>query len=420
MKGSIRKTGENKWRLVFDLDRGIDGKRRQKVVRFSGNKKEAEKNLRDVIKEYEEGNYIDPSEQTLGEFLDYWLDMVKGAVELKTFERYQQMARVNIKPVLGSIKVQRLETRHLDEAYALLLNEGRHDGDGGLAPKTIRNIHGVLSMALKKAVAWKMILTNPAAEVTLPKVERQEVKVLTKERSADLLASCEGRWLHPIVFTALMTGMRRGEIAALRWRNVNLKDGWIRVAASIEVTRGGRREKDVKTKHSRRRISLPPVAVDYLEQHKSREAEKRLRLGSGLDGDAYVFTTDDCRMRAPELISEEFAKLAKKQKIDITFHGLRHTHISQLLADGHPITTVSRRAGHAATSITLDIYGHVMPDSQERMMEEFGAEYEVELERARNKAAESCDQSVTKQRFTGAKSLTNMVTPAGLEPALPG
>ena len=306
MKGSIKKTDENRWRLVFDLKRGIDGKRRQKVVRFKGTKKAAETKLREIIAEYEIVGAVDPSFQTLGEYLDCWLIMKKSSVELNVFQRYVSMANINIKPALGHIKLQELETRHIDEAYQVMLDRGRHDGKGGLSPKTIRNINGILSSSLTNAVIWKRIHKNPAIGVTLPKVKRAEMVVLTKEKSAELLAGCEGHWLHPIVFLALMTVMRRGEIAALRWTNIDLNDGSLKVITSVEETKGSTRIKDVKTSNARRRISLPPLAVEYLKRHKAKETEKRFQFGLGKDDDAFVFTTIDCRMRAPRMILAVF------------------------------------------------------------------------------------------------------------------
>ncbi len=159
------------------------------------------------------------------------------------------------------------------------------------------------------------------------------------------------------------------------------------LTASIEETKNGVRVKEVKTKHGRRQIDLPNIAVEFLKRHKAKETEKWFRLGLGRDDDAYVFTTEECLMRKPDTITSGFTKLAKKLDLGITFHDLRHTHISQLLADSHPITTVSRRAGHAKVSITLDIYGHTMPDSQKTMMSEFGAAFETAIEQAKNKAS---------------------------------
>lgn len=386
MKGSITKSGENRWRLVFDLDRGIDGKRRQKVIRFNGSKKAAEKKLRDTITEYEQGKFVDPSNQNLSDYLDYWLGMIKSSVQPKTFERYAQMVRVNIKPALGHIKLQELKTRHIDEAYIAMLRDGRRDGAGGLAPKTIRNIHGVLGLALKKALTWQLNWSNPAIGVTLPKIEHKEVKVLTKAQSGTLLQALEGRWLYPIVLLALTTGMRRGEILALKWSNINLDEGWLRVIQSVEQTKSGKRLKDVKTKHGRRRISLPLMTVNMLRLQKARQAEQLLGLGVRQSDDTLTFTSKDGQLRDPLYVSTSFREfMAQIDLPKVTFHGLRHTHISHLLEDGHPIKTVSSRAGHATVSITLDIYAHVLPDSQEKLAAAYGVDLEGMVEQARNK-----------------------------------
>ena len=131
-----------------------------------------------------------------------------------------------------------------------MLSNGRQDGEGGLAPKTIRNIHGVLGLALKKALTWQLNWSNPAVGATLPKVEHKEVTVLTKSQAGTLLQSLEAHWLHPIVLVALTTGMRRGEILALKWTNINLVEGWLRVVQSVEQTKAGKRLKDVKTNPS--------------------------------------------------------------------------------------------------------------------------------------------------------------------------
>jgi integrase len=267
-----------------------------------------------------------------------------------------------------------------------MLRDGRRDGAGGLAPKTIRNIHGVLGLALKKALTWQLNWSNPAIGVTLPKIEHKEVKVLTKAQSGTLLQALEGRWLYPIVLLALTTGMRRGEILALKWSNINLDEGWLRVIQSVEQTKSGKRLKDVKTKHGRRRISLPLMTVNMLRLQKAHQAEQLLGLGVRQSDDTLTFTSKDGQLRDPLYVSTSFREfMAQIDLPKVTFHGLRHTHISHLLEDGHPIKTVSSRAGHATVSITLDIYAHVLPDSQEKLAAAYGVDLEGMVEQARNK-----------------------------------
>ena len=275
--------------------------------------------------------------------------------------------------------------QQIEQAYAKLLTDGRDDGKGGLAPKTIRNIHGILSKALTKAVKWKYIASNPATGAELPKAERRELQILTKKDLALLLRELEGRRIYMPVLIAATTGMRRGEILALKWSNVNLEEGWLRVVQSLEQTKEGLRLKDVKTKNGRRKISLPPITVQALRAHMTQQSEELLRLGVGRTNDALVFTKVNGRMRNPWSFSDDFSSFVRKLDIPyVSLHGLRHTHISHLLEDGHPIKTVSSRAGHASVTITLDVYGHLLPDSQEKLAAAYGADLENLMEHEKN------------------------------------
>jgi integrase len=179
--------------------------------------------------------------------------------------------------------------------------------------------------------------------------------------------------------------MRRGEILALRWPNINFEDRWISINQSVVESREEFRLKDVKTKGSKRRISIAPFLVDELVRVKARQSEVRIRLGMGKDTDGLVFTNLDGSMRKPSLVTAEFGKLIRKLDITQTsFQGLRHSHISHLLQDGNPVKTVSHRVGHSSAAMTLDRYGHLMPDAQEDLAAGYGAELELLMEQAEN------------------------------------
>ena len=194
MKGSLTKRGKESWRYRFDSHRHADGKRNvvSGTIRAK-TKKAAEEELRVIMTKHDKGDFVEPNKRTVEEFLEYWLPVIKPAVAPKTFEAYEQKVRKNIIPLLGHIKLQALEMQHIEKAYAKLMTDGRDDGKGGLAPKTIRNIHGILSHALSKALRWKYIASNPAAGVTLPKVEHKELQVLTKKDMALLLHKLENQ-----------------------------------------------------------------------------------------------------------------------------------------------------------------------------------------------------------------------------------
>jgi integrase len=386
MRGSLTKRGKESWRYRFDGNRHLDGNRKviSGTIR-STTKKAAEEELRAIMAKHDKGDFVGPNKRTLKEYFEHWLPVIKPSVAPKTFEAYEQKVKKNIIPLLGRIRLQSLELQQIEEAYSKMLTGGRDDGKGGLAPKTIRNIHGILSHALGKAVRWKYITNNPATGATLPKAERKELQVLTKEDLAILLHELEGRRIYMPVLIAATTGMRRGEILALKWSSINLEEGWLRVVQSLEQTKEGLRLKDVKTKHGRRKISLPPITVQAFRAHMTQQSEELLRLGVGRANDALVFTKLNGEMRNPWGFSDDFSTFVRNLDIPyVSLHGLRHTHISHLLEDGYPIKTVSSRAGHASVSITLDVYGHLLPDSQEKLAAAYGADLEQLMERAEN------------------------------------
>lgn len=392
-KGSIKRDANGTYSFVVDLGRKMDGKRHQARRRGFATKKVADEALTALKEAHRRGEIIQNSDQPLSEFLDYWLGMAKdgGKVKLKAWERYEQMVRVNICPALGHIPLKYLKTEQIDIAYINMM-KGEPEADArGLAPKTIRNIHGVLKQALDRAVTWQHLNFNPASVATLPEREEIEMQILDRDQQVQIINAAQGTLMFPVMMLALSTGMRRGELSALKWSNVNLEEGWIDVKKAVSETKGSVREiKEVKTKAGKRKITLPPFIVDFLRQHYANESEKRLRLGLGRPNDVFVLTTEIAEMRTPNSITNFFDKLRKGVMKDdptfpyVRFHDMRHTHISQLLSDGWPITEVCKRAGHANAFITLSIYAHAMPKADDELVKMFGAQFEAAMEQAEN------------------------------------
>ena len=371
MLGSINKTGPGRWKLVFDLPRGTDGKRRQVLRRIKGTKAEAEEKFHELLTEYKNGGFVEPSRLTISSFLEKWLDTIEPSVSGKTYERYDQLIKNHITPQLGDIVLQKLHPMNVQEFYNKLLGEGRIDGKGGLSPRTVKHTHRVFKKALTQAVTWKLTASNPAEGAVLPKVENKEIEFLDRDELATLLDAIEGRSLYPIILLAATTGMRRGELLGQHWSDVDLDEGWLRVTQTLEqTTKHGLQLKEPKSKAGRRKISLPQTTVAMLRQHQLDQSELRLKLGLGGKNDGLVLPVLDANkgftFRSPRALTKEFDRLVRNLDITrITFHGLRHTHITHLLMDNVPIKLVSQRAGHASVSITLDVYGHVLPDMQQ-------------------------------------------------------
>lgn len=296
------------------------------------------------------------AEQTLASYLAQWLETyAKPNVGKKTFERYERIVQQNIAPYLGDTPLADLKPLQIQSFYAELLTSGRKKG-GGLSPLTVQHVHRLLRKALHQAVRWEIIERNPADGVDAPRVQRKEMNALDREGLANLLRVLRGNKLYLPVLLAATTGMRRGEIMALRWSDIDLGSGTLRVSRSLEQTKAGLNFKEPKSRCSKRTISLAAATVDALRTHRS------LR-DTGPDG--LVVCRPDGSPWPPNQLSAEFHKIAKKHGFSIRFHDLRHTHASNLLRDGVPVNVVSRRLGHAEPSITLNVYSHVLPGQQE-------------------------------------------------------
>jgi integrase len=290
-------------------------------------------------------------------------------VSPKTLERYRQILRVNIIPHIGTMRIQRLRPVHLNELYAKLLRADGNDGHS-LSARSVGHVHRVLHRALGHAATWGVVAQNVATLVSPPSVPEGEITILTEEQIGATLRHLEGRTLRPIVSFLLGTGARRGEALALRWKDLDLDKGMVRIERSLEQTKGGLRFKEPKTRKGRRNIAISPWLVAELRAHRTRQQERRLSLGMGrAPEDSVVFARWDGSTRSPHWLTQKFALAMAALKIDCTLHGLRHTHVSQLIASGLDVLTISRRIGHASPAITLAVYGHLFSNTDARAAE---------------------------------------------------
>jgi integrase len=349
----------------------VTGKRRIRYHAFKGTKRAAEIELARLVSENAAGNGIDPNKATVAEFLDRWdRDWATGNVEGKTIERYRELLALYVKPHLGAVRIQKLRPVHLNELYAKLQREG---GKGGrpLAPRTVGHVHRLLHRALGHAAVWGIVPQNVAAVVNPPRVPDTELTILTEDQIGAVLHHLDGRTLRPIVSFLLGTGCRRGEALALKWKDIDWNGSRVRIERSLEQTKkGGLRFKSPKTKNSRRNISVSPWLLAELRAHRTRQQERRLSLGLGKSpDDSLVFARWDGSTRAPHWLTQKFALAMDALKIDCTLHALRHTHVSQLIASGMDVLTISRRIGHASAAITLKVYGHLFANTDTRAAE---------------------------------------------------
>ena len=366
-EGSIRQRSPGSWELKFEAGHDpIIGKRRTKFKTVRGTKRDAQRELRALMKAVDDGAYCDTGKLTLEAYLRDWLAEARHNVSPRTHERYQSICEVHLIPALGTIQLSKLRPIHIQRYYSQALAEGRIDGRGGLSPQTVNHFDRLLHVALKRARQLRLIVTNPVDDVKRPKVERPEPETLDDADLAKLLKKAEGTRLHVPIFLAVATGLRRGELLALRWRDVDLDGQRLSVNQSVEQTKDGLRFKPPKTKQSRRTIALSPSVVEVLQEHKLQQLHERMQLGLGRDTEGLVFTKIEGETINPRNFSKEFSRLVKRAGIrPVTFHGLRHTHITNLLREGVHPKIASERAGHSSVATTLDVYSHAVPGLQE-------------------------------------------------------
>jgi len=351
MRGSIRKRGANSWEIKIELER-INGKRHRRFVTVKGTYKDAQKELTRLLSSADDGTLPDPTRMTVGEYLRAYLD---SALRLspKTLERYRELAERQVIPHLGEIKLQKLRPEQIEQWHAALLA-------GGLAARTVGHAHRVLSSVLKRAVENGTLARNVAAIRKPPKVEQEEIEILSADQISAILDGLAGHALHPIAALAVSSGLRRGELLGLQWADIDLDAATLRVERSVEETRAGLRVKPPKTKRGRRNITLPPEGVTMLRAHRKWQIELRLALGQG-GQPSLVFTTIEGGLLSPNGISRSWRQTCAARKLPrVQFHALRHTHASTLIRAGVDVLTISRRLGHSSASMTLDVYGHLM------------------------------------------------------------
>jgi len=364
MKGHIRERSPGHWAIVLEMRDPETGTRKRKWQSFTGTKREAQIECARLISNLSGGAYIEPARTTVREFLDHWLEYIRTQLTPRSHERYSELVRKNIVPLIGSIPLTKLQPALISQAYAKALKSGRRNGTGGLAPETVRYMHRVLRHALQQAVRWQLLVRNPSDAVDPPKIERKEMKVLDADGTAALIEAARNTSLFVPILLGVLCGMRRGEITALRWRSIDLERGQLSIVASTEQTRDGVREKPPKSGRGRT-VALPSLVVDELRRHRLRQAEALLKLDVRLSDDRHVVTRADGEPVQPRSLTHAFVIFLRKQDLPrVRLHDLRHSHATHMLASGVHPKIAQERLGHSSVAITLDLYSHVLPGLQ--------------------------------------------------------
>jgi integrase len=350
------------WAYVVDVGRDpATGRRRQQTKSGFRTKRAAEDAMSETIGALNDGSYVASDPRTLGEWIERWLVTMAPKVRSSTLRDYRgSLGRVTDR--LGHIRLQALRPLDVEELYASLLEEGRRYG-GGLAPKTVRNIHIALRRSLADALRFGLVQRNVAALVKPPVPVRRELATWDAGDVRRFLAAVHDDRNAPAYRLLAATGMRRGEALGLRWVDVDLDVGRVTINRSLTVVDSELVWSAPKTARSRRSVSLDPETVVTLRAHRRRQLEERVTVGDAWQGTDLMFCDQLGGPLHPDRFTRAFVAAARRAGVkQIRLHDLRHTWATLALQAGIHPKVVSERLGHATTGITLDIYSHVQPE----------------------------------------------------------
>ena len=396
MRGWVEKRYETSWTIVIDLGKDkVTGERKRITESYKvDTKDEADGILVDRMYEIKHKKYIKRDNSTFGEYLDKWLKFRQSKLAPKTYASYHNEIERHIKPVLGTVPLQDLEAMHLQEYYYKMETEGRikpKEGKGtkkkkdvspGLSQRTINYHHRIMSAALKQAVKWKKIPYNPAQHVDIPTFEKKEMAFLRRDELDKFLTKIREHMDYAVIYTAVMTGMRQGEVLGLRWQDVDLDYGMINVRQQLQYLPGeGYFYKTPKSKKSVRSIPMQlPLNKMFREIKKAQEEYRQKELEKLQDKSLGEITPEDlkavyndwdlvlCQLNGKPWDAGNITNRFKELVIDfgrpeLRFHDLRHTFAALAIAAGISMEKLQRLMGHESITTTIDMYGHIPVDT---------------------------------------------------------
>lgn len=359
VRGSIQKRGTNSWRVRVYA--GVDEKTRTKKTisrTVRGTKRQAEDVLNRLLLEVGDGRAVSAS-VTVGELLDQWWSAKRPTLSPSTARDWESCLRLHVRPHVAERPLHRFRAIDMDRLYRTL-------ADAGLSAQRIRRVHTILSAALAQAVRWEMIAVNPALSASPPEVREREIR---PPAPAAVLAFYEALLLDDpelatFVWLASLTGARRGELCALRWTDVDLREGSLLICRALVDGGGQVLEKDTKT-HQARRIALGAETMAKLAEHRTRMEELALGCGTELASGSYVFTfsPDGAEPWRPDTTTHRFIRARRRAGLpeSLRLQDLRHFLATRMISSGIDVRTVSGRLGHRRTSTTTDRYAAFVP-----------------------------------------------------------
>lgn len=369
--GTIRQRPDGRWEARYTIGRDPgSGRQIQKSI-YGASQREVLDKLTAVKASLNNGTFTEPSKLSVAQWLDIWLEDYLGGVKPSTVKSYTEHIKNHIKPGLGGVLLQKLSAHMIQNFYNRLQKEK------GLSPKTIKNIHGVLHAALKQALTLGYIRNNPSEACILPRIEKPQKTVLADEKLLAFLQAIQGDKYEALLFTALFTGAREGELLGLQWDSINFKTGEILIKHQLQKNRITGVYELVSNKNDRaRRIKPARSVIERLQKHRLTQMEQRLLAGGVWDNPFNLVFTNEIGEHLTAKIAWGHCKRIATQigMPDLRFHDLRHSYAVNALQNGDDPKTVQEALGHHTAAFTLDTYASVsetMLNNSSARMEQF-------------------------------------------------
>jgi integrase len=305
-------------------------------------------------------------DSSLGHYLKEWLAHARGRVRATTYQGYESLIRCYALPALGEVPLSQLSPLHIQRLYSSLLVPERR-----LSAGTVLNLHLVLTHSLGQAVRWGILDSNPAKGAQPPRPVRPEPVVVDPALASRIIAALQGSSVELPGMMAIATGMRRGEILALRWRDLGPDLHQAQIRRTLHTTGRGLAFSEPKTRKSRRAVALPEIVRPSLERQRTEQGRRRAKARTWQDLDLVIDRGDGGPLNPDTLSSRWRAFLKSSGLPHLRFHDLRHAHATLMLLKGVHPKVVSERLGHASVGITLDLYSHVLPSMQQDAVRAF-------------------------------------------------
>ena len=389
-EGSIRKRSNGTWEARYSDGRDENGRQIQRSV-YGKTRKEVCEKLNTILHNKQLGIYVTPSQTLLKDWLVQWLSSYSSvSVKPATYINYEGYIYNHIIPILGDIPIQKITPAILQTFYNQKFENGRTDGKGGLSAKTIRNLHNMLHQALKQAQINGLIMGNPTEGTVLPRREKKEMRVLSVDEQTKLIQVINMHRLGFAILFDLATGLRIGELCALRWTDVNFNKGTIKISRTLQRIKKTLQELEdgdeddenfykttliegsVKTNNGYREIPIPRNIWDMLIQHRNNQNQEYTMLGLPILPNGFVFAMPFGTCVEPHTMRDALDYLLAAANIEhANFHALRHTFATRAIENGVNVKALSDILGHANVQITMDLYCHssldLMRDSMDKI-----------------------------------------------------